>query len=715
MGKQKIDFFYDDDRRVFYLRVKTETEGRLPENFISFNMNKPNWGVLKKRYPRETWLNELSSKTFYKQDDKDKVVDLIKKYNEEISQSETTRWYKVKDSGIVDADEPDLKKVRMEEDCNYQGEMSPGAIIDFVETLRTNKKVSYAVFQCPKCGKKQYQIVKNRRVRCSGEECRSNGDLRIDVKSDGVTKVFGSEDREQNKANAVDYLLRWSGESDPAVAEPKKYAPFYYGRTTYRVSAADSNSLHRKLYEAFDVDEVFVEDGERIVFKPAYKNYAESLQSFGVSAARRRCFVKGAESEINSQENSLRSKEKAFYWFFLKYRLPDEKRLVWKIDGQIVSFKDKRQFAEDFLTAKDDRKRKLFGVFEAVSSLGLSNGFFAGYDGSPIDLSRLIYDETKRFVYATQDRFVDFGFSFIEDLHLYDGSVADRNSFLESIRGKRAFWESIKGSFDDYSDGYYDSSDPTYYDRLCYFRYAILAKKELCYKGVGLRNSVEGFKYVKDTVCRAYMNRDTGLYLQLKELLGIKAMWDQDRFAGLRAAESRLTGGAQEAVLTFDKLRDAVTNDPGDDPSVSLYLICADTSGKAVKNLKFRYGDKLATLSEHVKGLLKGDSKTVANDMARFYYDHDVTAVARTVFDRTVEGGFKGFIEKQEKAFQAIVDAQEKWSEDLDKLVKDTMSAEIKGTRQAAVRVPPPPAATRSDVPKQNDKTKREINEDEWS
>ena len=707
MGKDKIIIFYDN-RRNFYVKKSSGEKDLLPESFIDFKRSHKK--ILAAAYPR---MEEHIMSSEIADDEIDKM---LREYNTEAKQAEVVRWYKVSGEKLkaIDAEPREIYQT-----AQYEGEEIVEDIILFVDSIKQELfHESYLVFMCPKCQEKQLQPINKNHVKC----CNGCGVYDIDDTTVEVIQKFDSSDSEQNKANAISCLYQWKKEpSSESTTDVKSSFPFYYDGNVYRVSFTDGKSLHQELYKAFAVREVFMTTDRGIVFTPNYKNYLKSLKDYNINSSLYR-EVKSIENRINSQEYDLLPIDKAFYWYINKYCLSGERKLFWQISGQCVCFENKCQFVNSLLLADDTERAQLINLYRCVSSLDLDNSFFDGYGDSDINLSYMIYKETGLFVYITNGRLVNFGHTFIENLHEFDSSIPDRNIFIESIKEFEPFWNDIKGSFDDYTDFYFDSFDGTYYDRLCFYQYAIQGKKELKYKDVVLSDSIQGFKQIKNIICDAYMSRadeEMTLYTHLVELLKNTMLWnDNNRFVKIREAKTaQVTNNAGEAILTFDSLRELITNEPGKEPSVRLYLKCADTSSKSIAKIRFWYKNRLTTLAEHIKELVgSGNSKTITSEVNRFYNNPDVICVISSILDNTKTGGVLKFKEEQEKAFVALVREAEKLNKDLEEQRKKVSAEEARGTRRSSERTSHDTRPNNSSSKKKTIKVeKRENDDDEWS
>ncbi len=679
MSRIVVKIYYDG-KDGFYVERISESKELLPEYFANFQSSHRR--ILSEAYP------ELRADIFGARAGDSVIYDVIEpkiaQYNQEVLRSKSVKLYKA-----VGKELKRLPAGELPHGCDekeYKGEPYPEEILAFIEELKKELvQKTYAVFECGECGKKQVQLVRKNRVVC--QSCRASSSVEI------AKYRFSDGSKEENMARAIEHLLRFKAESGEKRTDEESLsdgcAPFYFGGSAYRISFTDCRALHQHLYRAFAVEEVFAEGGAGITLTAAYKQYLKGLKDYGGYGELYKQ-IKTVENRVNSQEYALLSMEKAFYWYMRTYCIQGEKELVWRLSDRVAVFADARQFVQDLLVAKEEKRRELIEIYESVAGLPLEDGFFGDCDGSLLQLSSLIYTQTGRFVYVTKEKWIDFGSSFIDSLSDYDKRIADRNAFIESIRMDcPSFWEEIKGTLDDYADYYYDSCDGTYYDRLCFYRYAIQGKRTFVYKGLCLSDSVDGFQYVKSIVRDAYLSRSEDAlreYRELVELFSNEILWgDPTKLPKLREAKTTQTvGGKQSETLTFDGLRSLVTAEPNE-PSMRLYLTCSDLSARSVQRLRFWYEGKLATTLEHIKRIAsRKDGQTTEGALKRFYADSDVKAALKATFDRTKAGGFARFEAEHEKAFLALVDGVKKLNEDAESLRKKLAAEEARGVRDSS-------------------------------
>ena len=674
MANETILIYYDENRN-FYVKKSLGGSELLPSNFIDFRRDQQK--ILASAYPH------MGEKIMGGVISDEEAKRLISDYNEKALSTKITRWYKLEGSSLVSIFQEPKDVFQAGE---YEGDEIPEDIIKFINSLKRDLfHLSYLAFKCPECKEMQYQPIINNRVRCN--KCHEV--FFIDDNRLTVSKKFDSPDDAQNRANAIEYL--YNCEKEPIIDEEKAVnsnAPFYFENNVYRITFMDCKSLHQKLYEEFAFEQIFTKENNKVVFSPSYKGYLKGLKDAKINSTFYNQ-LKGAENAINSQEYALLPEEKAFFWYINKYCLTDETKIYWRISNRTVCFKSKLEFINEFLVADNDKKLQLISLYQSIASItDLENCFFDGCNGSLIDLSYMIYRETGLFVYVSEEKTVNFGSSFIANLHRHDNLIADRNIFIETIRTSSFdFWNEIKGTFDDYSDVLYDSFDGSYYDRLCYYQYAICGKSEIRYKGIVLSDSVMGFNHIKTLVCDAYLSKNDDIlqsYGEMAELLRNSSIWDNyGGFVKIRAVKTaQFSNGVSEETVTFDILREAIAKESGKMPSTALYLKCTDTSSNAVANIRFWYNGILATLLEHIRRLIESaSSQTVVNDICKFYADADISCIIKLIFNNTKVGGFDKFSEEQQNAFFTLVNEAERLNQELEAQRKKIAEDEMRGKR----------------------------------
>lgn len=679
---------YFDARANLYLKKSSGTKETLPESFLDFRTSHKQ--ILSDAYPelREKIMRAIPGDSVID----DVIEPKIAEYNLNAKKGDVVRWYKLTDAGLKQVDERGLPDLRFAED--YKGENDADEILAFANEIKRNLlREEYLVFSCPVCGKKDICRISANRVKC----VNGCGSFDIDDESLIVRKKFDSPDGAANKSNAIASLLSWvSEEKQVSVKETdesndKLNSPFLFDGVLFRVNYTDSCSLSKELYRTFAVEAVFKETASGVAFADDYKKYVKSLKDYGVNETLYSS-LKTTEARINSMQYSLLPVEKAFYYYMKTYCVPTETALNYRINGKVVSFRDEKQFAKEFVESDEATKRLLVSVYGSVASISSGSPFFVDTrdknivaDGSSISLSYVIFRETGKFVYITDEKIINFGDDLIADACRFDNLVAERNAFIEEIcLSLPEFWNEIKGTFDDYADVIYDTRDGMYYDRLCYYRYAITGKKELRYKSVVLSDSSVGFDAIKEIVCDAYLYNDeksTRLYRELKEILNNDLIFDSfDKMTKIKEVSVVTTfANGKKRTLTFDELRNLVTSAKSETPTLECYLACLPVTTKSVKKIKFRYNERVATLPDHAGKLFAGDKRQAEKVVRDFYENPDVKAVMRFVLDAVLIDGCEAFEKKLNDSFDFFTEKYEKIREDFSALRKRIADSVISG------------------------------------
>ncbi len=717
---------YHDGRGILYVERISGKGKPLPEgNFLKFCEDPKNRERLCAAYPDKAAV--IKGATAGASVIEDVIEPLIAKYNETVNKARAiVRWYKLTDLRLERIDEKLLPETRRKI-AVYEGEKEPKAIVCFMQKLREELiHKDYAVFECPDCRSKQYGELKKNWVNCKvcGRDYNLQEENRYQV---NVRQQFCSEDSAQNAAGAIACWIKWRRsfalESEEETLNVRENKPYYLDGEVYGISCGDCDSLHQELYRRFAYEQVFYEVNGEIRFTPQYERYVKSLSDYGVNKTLYRR-LRGVVADLNGTDLSFERKdgsfwfEKAFYWYMRTVCPLTDGSLIWRLSEEVVRFTSKSQFVLELLSADEERQAQLVELYVQVTDLSMKNNFFEGYGKALIELSWLIYQETGEFVYFSEGKLVNFGKDFIKKLHKQDGLIALKNDFLEEIKKNcEDFWQKIMGSF-SFEDTYADTVDGTYYDRLCYYQYVMLGKRELRYKDVLVSDSKDGVVYIRDVVCECYLSgktEDGALYRELRELLSNELLWsDENKLPGIKAAN---TDSGMGKRLTFEELRTMIVNDGRDIPSLKLYLACADMSSKTVHRLRFWYKGKRASLLEHIKHLIySGRSQTLAGEVRDFYGHPDVKMMMECIFNHTVEGGFEQFIKESQRIFEALKKESEQLNTELNKKRKDIMdkASSGRGSPEAEARAVSP-AKPKPVYPKADKKMKKENSDDEWS
>ncbi len=685
MPKEKIAVFYDE-RHVFYIKEWLE-EQSFPDEFLSLN------GI--QRETLRKWRNDdgnFERMTIAANSGNPSAIralnSLIAEYKQKNPSKGATfvRWYKVENlrPKFIKADGDFEKSL---ENADYAGVGDLEDILSFIELKQKELfHLDYVVFKCPVCGQKQFGVLtKGRFCKCSNKDCKSET-LNVDDIEVEIKDRFLSGTSEQNKANAIACLYAWDEvkeieEDDEDDIKFDGVCPYNYKGDVYRIYYTDCRLLHENLYSDFAFEEVLTTTEKGVVFTQEYKKYLKSLDKYGISIVDGQSLfsnVKSARKRIKAEEHPL---EKAFFWYMMNYCMPNEKRLVWRVDQKSVSFFDKNDFVNAILSGSEGVVRQLVKIYQAVADLSLEYNFFEGYESSLTDLSRLIYETTGNFTYVTDEKFVNFGKNFIENLHILDGKVSDKNEFIESIRqSSYEFWSKIKGSFTD-DDAYLGGLDNTYYDRLCYYQYAICGKKELKYKNLVISDSPVGWEYVKSIVKNAYLAKyvyDDGEYVQLLEFLKNEELSAKLSVIKEKPDEGFFDGQSQE--FNYERLCALAKNQNAAKPSIELYLNCASLSSRTIKDAKFWYNDSLDTLLGHIKKLFTGfDNQSVHKEIFEFSKNKDVKSIMEHIFAWTKKGGYQEFEAQCLNGFNRLNETLKKSEKELDELRAKIAQEQLKG------------------------------------
>ena len=655
---------------------------------------------------------------------KKEIEPLIEEYNNDCLSGNITRWHKVsKDYKFILIDISAVPTYGLQHP-EYNGTNDRDEIIAFIKELEKDlKKEYYGVFICPKCNEVQYQLIVKNRVTCCGEQ----------FDSEICIHRFTSDNSTYNRTLAVaKYLEEKNKRSSQIVNPPEGLCPFTYKGVVYRFSLPECKLLHKVLYNDFACEAVFeIKDDDTIDFTDNYLRYLKSLFDNNIRKDLYKA-VGRIHNEINSQVNSINSVEGAFYWYINNYDLNEENALVWRVDDRKYKFTALEEFVRAFINCNNDEKLRLKCLFNDLTSQ--ENNLFYGYNSNEAsELSRLIYETTKQFIFISDGDIVDFGDDFIGQLHLQDRLVSARNLFLESIRQNFKFWDQIKNSF-DISDTYFKGSDETYYDRLCFYQFAITGKKVLRYKTLSIQNSQSGFGQIKSIIRDAYLiNDDQSIrqFSSLVELAKNQALCERlDKISPVTETISFSTERSQESI-TFDSLRRKLKGSP----SLELYLMCSDLTGEGHKKIKIRFDNSMKTFSGHLKSILENESgKSLIDAIKRFYNDADIKFLINFVLNRKSSGGNDRFNQEHDEGFRKVIASISELESRYSKIRTDTMNSEMRGrntsrrdeTPIVQHRVEPvSPTSTqpkynaeqprRESTPQTKPKTNKGDNDDEWS
>lgn len=360
------------------------------------------------------------------------------------------------------------------------------------------------------CGQIEFGRLINGKATCT--KCGHA----IALTDNNVSKFFGENALMRAAQSVNEKKAKKSDEQQNASpAYLPKARSFYYNKTTYGINLPEFKALHEVLFSDCAIDKVFVTDDKgTISFSPDYDNYLRIICEKGVDTKLYKSKVRIIR-EINSASNALYGAMAGFYWYFNEFGLTKSSSLHWRVGDALFAFKSPQDYVSALCSADAKKRQAIISLFNEQTC----QYFFKNYEYSIIELSHLIYDTTGKFVYIAEnnDTFIDFDSNFINHLSDFDDKIAARNDFIEAIHDDRIFWDKIKGSMDDY-DGYFSTADETYYDRLCFYQFAIQGKSIVKYKSLQIRDSKEGIEYIKSVVTSAYLRRDNNTQMRFRDL-----------------------------------------------------------------------------------------------------------------------------------------------------------------------------------------------------
>lgn len=611
---------------------------------------------------------------------KEVVEPLIEEYNRSCKGSGVTRVYKISKGYVFTLIDSLQMPTYGLKHPQYDGSDDTDEIISFIKGLEKElKKESYGVFKCPACHKIQYQSVVKKRVLCS---CGQQFDSEI------CDSIFTSENNEAPRTAAVNRVIELQKKDFPPNPEPRETGPnfdglypFTYQGVVYRISLPECKSLHRVLYNAFACELVFEVKGDgNIGFTDSYLKYLKSLSDNNIRKDLYRA-VRKVQNEINAQANSIKSIERAFYWYINNYDLNENQSLVWRVDAKVYKFKTIDKYVQSFIAAGTEERLQLMQLFNDLTCG--ENNLFYGYNSNDVgEISRLIYEVSKQFIYVSDDTIVDFGTDFIEQLHLLDTLVSARNIFLESIIRNYKFWDKIKNAF-DVSDLGYKSSDETYYDRLCFYQFAITGKRVLRYKNLSIKNSQTGFSAIKTIIRNAYLIGDESSIKQFRELVELANNQNLcERLEKLSPVTETITFNSDrtQESITFETLRQKLVLSTKGMPSIELYLICSDLTGDEHKKIMVRFDGRMNTFSGHLRHILESEQgKSLIDTIKRFYNDADISFFVKFILNRKSAGGVNTFNSEHGEGFNKLISTISELTSRYSKLRSEELNAKMRG------------------------------------
>ena len=596
----EVDVFFDAQKKDYYIRIKTFRREELPsyEDMTSEEQKQ----MLCDEYPELVALLRKKKPSY--EDIELDIDPKIREYNERTRAMLRIRW-KLYYGGIVrqindDGDALTLdKKVHTFVDLKYDGNADDTAIIKFIQQHQSeNGKDVYIAFECASCGNIGYG-----RMIAGKTKCNRCGQA-ITLNDQNVSKFAGENALFRAAQSASEKRSRQQNESQTENVNvlPKTRA-FYYNKISYGISLPEFKALHEMLYSDCAVEKVFViEESGNIIFNPAYESYLRILSEKGINSKPYKSRQK-ILTHINSASNGLCGAMAGFYWYFNEYELTQSSALKWRTDKALYSFKSAQEYITT-LCAEDNavNKENLISLFNEQTC----QYFFKGYDFSFIELSHLIFDITNTFIFITDDGkgLQDFGRDFISHLSDFDDKIGGRNEFIEAIRADIPFWDKIKGRMDD-MDGYWcESGDGTYYDRLCYYQFAIQGKTIMKYKSLQIKDTEAGIEYIKSIITSAYIRRDGVTQSNFFNL--IQMLYKTELFNSMVIGNERF---AKVGSIPFIKGLMRVVNVSDRIPTIEAYLFCLNSINKRTK---IEYGGKVDTLLNHAYAQINSDSGTGA-------------------------------------------------------------------------------------------------------
>lgn len=680
-NKLRIVIYYDKDFN-FYVE-RTIIKKMLPENFISFSQS--DRVVLAEAYPdmdEMIMTAQVSNSSARKE-----IENLIEKYNEDCIRGKVNRWYKIsKDYKFILINDSE-KPIRILQSVEYNGEDDGEKIIEYIKSIEKKlKEESYGVFTCPKCNELQFQrIIKNHLVCC---KCNEEFDEGICIAR------YTSKDGSPRTLAVAKFLLeknKKNTEQVKKVQDGVMLYPFTFQGVVYRFSLPECKLLHNILYKNFACDAVFEVENEGVRFTENYLRYLKCLHDNNI---RPDLYEQSSRiiTDINAQENSIKTMERAFYWYINNFDLNDKGIMAWKTDGQIYTFVTAEQYVQQFIRKPDERLMltKLFNDLTCGTNFlfdnehSLKNIFYGYSPNEQSELSRLIYDQSHRFIYVLDNTIVDFGEDFIDNLHLQDDLISIRNQFLESIIFNDKFWVKIKNAYNDVLDSGFNAEDETYYDRLCFYQFAIRGKDVLNYKNLSIKNSSEGFRQIKAIVRQAYVDHDKNSLVDFNALVELSKNDSLcERMDKLACVKEDSSFGDS---LSFDDLMYKIRRSTRSYPTMELYLTCCDLTSDKYKQIQIRFEEHIDTFNGHLKSILRNkQGKSLTDAINRFNQDSDINDYIRYVLNNRIPEGLDEFYREKEIEFKKLKSAISKLEQLNEETRSKAMRREISGQKSKNV------------------------------
>lgn len=552
---------------------------------------------------------------------KDEVMPAIAEYNRAHTGETTVRWLRCNaKTGEVRQinDKAELAAIERAAaqfvDLGYDGEYVYAKISAFVTEHARKAKPEYLVFLCETCGRHGYGELVRGKAKCGGcGNMFGERDAAVKAKYGSVAEAAGDAAR-----------LNAGGASAAKTETPQR---FYYKDRLYGFGVRDCEELHARLYADCAIAET-VSGNPPDGFTKKYESYLSGLAANGVKSELRQ----NGENALIEARNNMLTASAAFYAYFAGNGLAGTSALCRNVNGEIFRFATPAEYARGLAGADGRTLDALISLFDDATRKYFLND---EYDAGLIELSRLVYDKTGRFVYFRENgERIDFGTAFMRELAKHDARVSERDEFLQAIIGDYRFWERVCGAC-DYSD-YYDAATDTYYDRLCFYAFAVGGKRALEYKRLAVPNSKAGVDYIRDIAVNAYLQRSGGVYAELTELLALPLVEKLDALC-----EVTLTGGTESFI---SGLRERACG-KGALPDINTYLYCVNAQNR--REVKIVYGGVADTVLGHARRAAERVA-TDPNGLAEFLDSAELAATLEYIF------GADGVAKNRERAAAAF-------------------------------------------------------------
>jgi hypothetical protein len=307
------------------------------------------------------------------------------------------------------------------------------------------------------------------------------------------------------------------------------------------------------------------------------------------------------------------------------------------------------------MRAKETERKNLLGLYNELTCAY----FFKGYDARYIELSRMLYDWCGVFVFVSEREYHDFGADFLHSLPRFDGQVALRDAFMQEIALDSAFFDRIKGDYDEFAD-YPTSRRADYYDRLCAYHFGIFGHSELRYLDLAIEDSERGVRKIRTLVTDAYRRRgerEKTDFAQLKDLLLNTDLCDRLKAV---CAYTVKEGGAESFFITT--LKELLLSDR-ELPSEKTYFYCLQLADR--KDIDFYYENELATVLMHARRAIK-QTALGQNEFAAYIE----SALLKEVLGYILEGEFEKIVRVAEENFDKLLAGIQKLSEGYDAVLQ---------------------------------------------